>query len=65
MAVEKLERRSTPKGEIYVARVQSKGAVLGDVLPAFVAEALRSLPIPKVMRWGAGEAQFRPPGASK
>ena len=58
VAVEKLERRGTPKGEVYVARVQSKGAVLRDVLPAFVAEALRSLPIPKVMRWGAGEAQF-------
>jgi glycyl-tRNA synthetase beta chain len=32
--------------------------VLAEVLPALVEEALKSLPIPKVMRWGAGEAQF-------
>jgi glycyl-tRNA synthetase beta chain len=53
-----LERRTTPKGEVYIARVKAKGAVLAEVLPAFVEEALKSLPIPKVMRWGAGEAQF-------
>ena len=54
----RLERRTTPKGEVYVARVKAKGAVLAEVLPALVEEALKSLPIPKVMRWGAGEAQF-------
>ena len=56
--VSRLERRMTPKGEVYVARVKAKGAVLAEVLPALVEEALKSLPIPKVMRWGAGEAQF-------
>jgi len=54
----RLERRTTPKGEVYVARVKAKGAVLAEVLPALVEEALKALPIPKVMRWGAGEAQF-------
>jgi glycyl-tRNA synthetase beta chain len=54
----RLERRTTPKGEIYVARVKAKGAVLAEVLPGLVEEALKSLPIPKVMRWGAGDAQF-------
>jgi glycyl-tRNA synthetase beta chain len=54
----RLERRTTPKGEVYVARVKAKGAVLAEVLPALVEEALKSLPIPKVMRWGAGDAQF-------
>jgi glycyl-tRNA synthetase beta chain len=53
-----LERRSTPKGEIYVARVTAKGAALEDVLPSIVEEALRSLPVAKMMRWGSGEAQF-------
>jgi glycyl-tRNA synthetase beta chain len=56
--VSRLERRTTPKGEIYVARVKAKGAVLAEVLPGLAEEALKSLPIPKVMRWGAGEAQF-------
>ena len=54
----RLERRTTPKGEVYVARVKVKGAVLAEVLPGLVEEALKSLPIPKVMRWGAGDAQF-------
>jgi glycyl-tRNA synthetase beta chain len=53
-----LERRSTPKGEVVVARVKSKGAVLEEVLSGLVEDALKALPIPKVMRWGAGEAQF-------
>ena len=56
--VSRLERRTTPKGELYAARVKAKGAVLDEVLPALVEEALKSLPIPKVMRWGAGDAQF-------
>jgi glycyl-tRNA synthetase beta chain len=53
-----LEKRATPKGEVMVARVQVKGAVLDEMLAPAVEEALKALPIPKVMRWGAGEAQF-------
>jgi len=53
----RLERRTTPKGEVYVARVKAKGAVLAEVLPTLVEEALKSLP-PPVMRWGSGDAQF-------
>ena len=58
VAVADLERRATPKGEVVVARVKTKGRVLGELLPSIVEEALKALPIPKVMRWGAGEAQF-------
>jgi glycyl-tRNA synthetase beta chain len=58
IAVNRLERRNTPKGEVYIARVNIKGALLSEVLPAMVEEALKSLPIPKMMRWGSGEAQF-------
>ncbi|MGH8689473.1 MAG: glycine--tRNA ligase subunit beta [Burkholderiales bacterium] len=53
-----LERRATAKGEVVVARVKVKGLALEEVLAPMVEEALKSLPIPKVMRWGAGEAQF-------
>jgi len=53
-----LERRDTPKGAVFVARVTLKGAVLGAVLAEIVNDAARKLPIPKVMRWGEGEAQF-------
>src|SRR5213075_2138902 len=55
---EQLERRDTPKGPVMLARVSSKGAVLDEVLAGMVEAALKALPIPKVMRWGAGEAQF-------
>ncbi|HZE60851.1 MAG TPA: glycine--tRNA ligase subunit beta [Burkholderiales bacterium] len=55
---EQLERRDTPKGPVVLARVSSKGAVLDQVLAAMVEAALKALPIPKVMRWGAGDAQF-------
>jgi len=58
VAANRLERRNTPKGEVYVARVNVKGAVLSEVLPTIVEEALKSLPIPMLMRWGSGEAQF-------
>ncbi len=58
VAPEDLQRRDTPKGPVVVARVRIKGAVLGESLAPMVQEALRTLPIPKMMRWGAGEAQF-------
>ncbi len=53
-----LERRAGPKGEVYVARVQAGGQTLDEVLAPAVDRAVRKLPIPKVMRWGAGDAQF-------
>jgi glycyl-tRNA synthetase beta chain len=58
VAVEQLGRQSTPKGEVVVARVKIKGAVLDQVLAALVEDALKALPIPKLMRWGSGQAQF-------
>src|SRR4051812_10312955 len=58
LAVEQLERRATPKGEVYVARVSTPGRPLDEVLAEKVHMAPKSLPIPKLMRWGSGEAQF-------
>ena len=56
--VSALERRDTPKGQIVVARVRIKGAALDRILAPLVEEALKAMPIAKVMRWGSGEAQF-------
>jgi glycyl-tRNA synthetase beta chain len=58
VSVASLERRATPKGEVVVARVKATGQVLEKVLASLVEDALKSLPIPKVMRWGDGDAQF-------
>jgi glycyl-tRNA synthetase beta chain len=58
LAVDALERRPSDKGEVMVARVHVKGLELEKVLAGMVEEALKGLPIPKVMRWGDGDAQF-------
>ncbi len=55
---EQLEKRDTPKGPVMLARVRTQGAELDQVLAGTVEEALKALPIPKIMRWGSGEAQF-------
>ena len=58
VSVADLQQRETPKGNIWLARVTLKGVSLNHVLPEIVNEAIRKLPIPKVMRWGDGDAQF-------
>ena len=58
VAVESLQRAQTPKGEVFVARVKTGGANLKQALPEIVEKAIKKLPIPKVMRWGEGDAQF-------
>jgi len=53
-----LQQRDGPKGKIYFAKVSVKGAKLETALAGAVADAVKKLPVPKVMRWGAGDAQF-------
>ena len=53
-----LTRKATSKGDVYVAQVKTAGQPLEDVLANKVEAALKSLPVPKLMRWGQGEAQF-------
>jgi glycyl-tRNA synthetase beta chain len=57
--IAQLGREIDPKGNEVLSFVGVKpGAAARDLLPGFVTEALDALPIPKRMRWGAGEAQF-------
>jgi glycyl-tRNA synthetase beta chain len=58
VAVEALQRQQTPKGEIFIARIQTGGGKLADTLPQIVEKSIKKLPIPKVMRWGSGSEQF-------
>ena len=53
-----LQQRDGPKGKIHFAKISVKGATLDAALAGVVAEALKKLPIAKVMRWGSGDAQF-------
>ena len=55
---DQLEQVDTPKGKVFVYRGVARGVALDEVLAAKVAAALKALPIPKVMRWGSGEAEF-------
>jgi glycyl-tRNA synthetase beta chain len=59
VAIEALGREQDPKGNECLSFTGVKpGQAARDLLPGFVSEALDALPIPKRMRWGAGEAQF-------
>jgi glycyl-tRNA synthetase beta chain len=58
-ALASLGRERDDKGNEYLNFSGSKpGAATATLLPGIVSSALDALPIPKRMRWGAGEAQF-------
>lgn len=52
------DRLETDKGAwlVYNARVEGKS--IQSLLPGFVEKAAKSLPVPKMMRWGAGAHAF-------
>ena len=47
-----LEKTADAKGERFVHRAVTPGALTIDLLPAVLDEALAAMPIPKPMRWG-------------
>lgn len=56
--VTELDRESTAKGEWLCFRGVEAGEAAATLLPGIVDRSLAALPIPKRMRWGAGEAEF-------
>ena len=58
VAVESLARISDGKGERFVARSEKPGASTAALLPEIVAEALKTLPVPRPMRWGTRDYAF-------
>jgi len=54
----KLERRAAEKGEYFVFCSKQTGQPLGAQLSEMVEAAARALPVPKLMRWGAGDIEF-------
>ncbi len=46
------------KAEYYAVQIEQKGKSLDDYVPEMVMQALKKLPIPKLMRWGDSEHQF-------
>ncbi len=57
-AMAAFERRMDGKTETLFHSAMAPGAKLADALAGIVQEAVKALPIPKVMRWGDGEATF-------
>jgi glycyl-tRNA synthetase beta chain len=55
---EQLRRAQGEKGEVFVCDKMSVGARLSNVLELHVADAIRKLPIPKLMRWGERSTEF-------
>ncbi|MBN9421071.1 MAG: glycine--tRNA ligase subunit beta [Candidatus Accumulibacter sp. 66-26] len=54
----KFEKRMDGKSETFFYQASVKGVKLDDVLAGIVADALKKLPIPKLMRWGDTDHQF-------
>ena len=57
-AVAGFERRVDGKAESLFHTRRVAGDRLADVLAGIVQDAVKALPIPKVMRWGDGDATF-------
>jgi glycyl-tRNA synthetase beta chain len=53
-----LSREKTDKGEWLTFAAVERGQPMSDLLPDAVERALGALPIPRRMRWGAGDAEF-------
>jgi glycyl-tRNA synthetase beta chain len=58
VAVDDLDRVATEKGEWLIFNTTEKGRSTAELIPGIIERALAALPIPRRMRWGAGEAEF-------
>lgn len=56
--VSELSRVDTDKGEYLTYEVLEKGQRIEQVLPEFIAQSIKQLPIPKPMRWGNNDFSF-------
>jgi len=58
VAVSELDRVETGKGEWLTYESIEPGKTASELLPGIIERALAALPIPRRMRWGAGDAEF-------
>ena len=57
-AIATFQKRMDGKTEAFFYEAIVKGVKLADVLGQIVSDALKKLPIPKVMRWGDSDVHF-------
>jgi len=53
-----LGRTKSDKGEWLSCDIVEAGKTSAELMPPLIEEALAALPIPRRMRWGAGDAEF-------
>ena len=58
VAVSELEEMETPKGSWLVYHSTETGKATTDIIPALLEKALKTLPMPKRMRWGNSDIEF-------
>jgi len=58
VAVDELDREATEKGEWLVYSTVEPGREASSLMPELIENTLAGLPIPRRMRWGAGDAEF-------
>jgi glycyl-tRNA synthetase beta chain len=58
VAPEALQRMSDGKAEYFVFRARKPGEALAQHLARIVHEAVKALPIPRLMRWGMRDTEF-------
>jgi glycyl-tRNA synthetase beta chain len=58
VAVADLQRAKTDKGEWLVFEALQQGKTAAELMPALIERTLAALPIPRRMRWGAGDTEF-------
>jgi glycyl-tRNA synthetase beta chain len=58
VSVDELDRVETNKGERLTYKNVEQGRPAAELLPDIIEQALGALPIPRRMRWGAGDAEF-------
>jgi glycyl-tRNA synthetase beta chain len=58
VSVDELDRVETNKGERLTYKSVERGRPSTELLPDIIEQALGALPIPRRMRWGAGDAEF-------
>jgi glycyl-tRNA synthetase beta chain len=58
VGVDELKRIETEKGEWLIFNTVEEGQTAEALLPDIIERALSNLPIPRRMRWGAGDAEF-------
>ncbi|ASJ71092.1 glycine--tRNA ligase subunit beta [Granulosicoccus antarcticus] len=61
VTLEQLATIETPKGEWVVARQTQPGKSLTEVLLETLPEAIKTMPMPRRMRWGASPQEFLRP----